>query len=130
MAAPFVQNVEGPGAGPGSFFGEEIVPDGAHAFGVEMRGEFRGERGETGFEARAKRAAQPFFPGQGEGAFALGENFRRQNIAERFDEQSFLRPATAARGVGQGADKFHERSVEKRDAHFQGAGHADGIGVA
>ena len=129
-AAPLVQDVQRPRAGPGSFSREKIGPHGAHAVGMQMLCESRSERGKAGFQARPQRAAQPFFPGQSEGAFSLRENFRRQNVAERFDEQSFLRTGTAARGVGQSADKFHQRSVEKRNAHFQRARHAHGIGVA
>src|ERR1700730_10097460 len=87
-------------------------------------------RSETAFQARAQGAAQPLFPRQGKSALALRENFRRQQIAEGFDEKSFLRALLATRGVRQGADKFDQRSIEERHADFEGARHAHGIGVA
>ena len=89
-----------------------------------------GWRSKTGVQTRAQGAAQPFFPRQGEGALALCENFRRQQVAESFDEKSFLRAWFAPRGVRQGAHKFDQRSIEKRHADFQRARHADGIGIA
>src|SRR5882762_9103605 len=74
-AAPFVEDVEGPGARPRGAGVEEIVPDHLYSGGMQMRRQRRRQTRKTCFEAGAEGGAHPVFPREGEGALFLQENF-------------------------------------------------------
>src|SRR6266481_1416934 len=128
LVAPLV--LVRPGARPGGFPGKKVRPDRANAprekIGRQRR---RGVR-EACLHPRAQRTAQPRFPRQGKRSFSLRENFLRQQIAERFHQQSLLCAEAAARRIRQRPYKFNQGRVEERHANFQRTRHAHGIGVA
>ena len=118
-AAPFVEDVEGPGTGPGGAGVEEIVPDHLYARGVEVNRQRGRQVGETCFEAGAEGGAHPVFPGEGEGAFFLLEDFGGEKAFERCAEEGFGSFGADAGFVGQGAHEFDEGRVEERDPDFE-----------
>src|SRR5579885_3153522 len=100
-AGPFIENKKRPGARPGGAGGKKVLPSLLNALGFQKRDKRRSDFTEARFEVRPQRAAQPMFPRESKGAFALSENFGRENLMERFDQKRFVRAGAAAGDIGR-----------------------------
>src|SRR5579859_2478057 len=128
-ATPFVQHIQRPGTGPCGFTCEEIVPNILHSAGPQYGRQYGCRIRETGLKLFSHRATEPFFPRQGKRALFLPESFSRQQVANRFHEQRFLRSWPAPRRIGQSPDKFRQRGVQHRNAYLERLRHTHGVRV-
>ena len=130
VANPFIEHIQAPGTRPIGLADDEVLPRAPHGARIHVLPQRRREIRQILRETHAERTSEPDVPRQSECSLGLADDFIRQQVGKRLDQQGFRNIRRVFHALRQPADKLHEAVVEEWHADLERIGHAGGVGVA